>query len=90
MSEGQENIARIARQVRLQAFASVAITEAYDPYQAQQRSLYLGFAHTPVTRERVAQVLGADAATAWDAMREAAAAFAAATDRACETQGDEA
>lgn len=57
------------------AFASCALMEATDPHKAKTISEYLGRAHEPITRERVVQVLGENAAQKWEELIAARQAF---------------
>ena len=64
----------IQRTIR-SAFRAVALTDATDPNVSKARALELGHRYVPFTRERVAQVLGEEAAVAWEALRDAAEKF---------------
>lgn len=57
------------------AFASCALLEATDPHRANTISEYLGQSHEPITRERVARVLGENAAQKWEELIAARRAF---------------
>lgn len=57
------------------AFIRIAMQQLIDPYHTEQISQHLGQEHTPINRERVAGMLGEDAAKKWDDLRLAIAAF---------------
>lgn len=56
-------------------FTSVAIDTAVNPNLQRQISEYLVGSHDPITRDRVAEVIGAEAADRWDDLKAAIAAF---------------
>lgn len=66
--------------VLLSSFASIARREACDPIGSRNLSLYVNGDHAQMTRDRVAQTLGHEAAELWEAMRKSVEAFNAAVE----------
>lgn len=61
--------------VRRSAFVEVAMEHAIFPHRAESNSRRLGGPGAKMTVEDVARRLGPEAAAAWQALREAKAAF---------------
>ncbi|AZV00232.1 hypothetical protein [Paracoccus kondratievae] len=63
------------------AFTSMVLLEAVQPYYVQQLSISINGSHAPITRDRVSSTLGEEAAIAWDALLCAVEGFHAAARR---------
>ena len=70
------------------AFISMVLLEAVQPYYVQQLSISINGSHTPITRDSVSIKLGEDAAIAWDSLICAVEEFHAAARRTGQGGGE--